>query len=83
MSADYPAGNGTAIDPDLFDFKLYRYRPSLPAAIISVVVFAALTIAHTWRLHRARAYYFIAFTIGGLCKSLLYTLSPLLMVMVL
>lgn len=78
MAADYPAGNGTAIDPDLFDFKLYRYRPSLPAAIISVVVFAVLTIAHTWRLHRARAYYFIAFTIGGLCTSLLLPIRCLL-----
>ncbi|RSL67385.1 hypothetical protein CEP51_012664 [Fusarium floridanum] len=48
-----------------FDFKLYRYTPSLPAAIVSVVVFAVLTVLHTWRLLRARAFYFSAFTIGG------------------
>lgn len=53
---------------EAFDFKLYRYDPSLPAAIVSVAVFAILTAAHTWRLLRVRAYYFTAFTIGGLCK---------------
>ncbi|KAH7248225.1 RTA1 like protein-domain-containing protein [Fusarium solani] len=52
-----------------FDFKLYRYTPSLAAAIVSVIVFAVLTILHTWRLHRVRAYYFIAFTVGGLFQT--------------
>lgn len=51
-----------------FDFKLYRYDPSLPAAIVTVIVFAILTAGHVWRLWRARAYYFVVFTIGGLCK---------------
>lgn len=51
-----------------FDFQLYRYTPSLPAAVISAIVFAILTVLHTWRLYRARAFYFIAFTVGGLCK---------------
>jgi hypothetical protein len=55
-------------DADAFDFKLYRYGPSLPAAVVSVVIFAILTAAHAWRLFRVRAYYFTAFTIGGLCK---------------
>lgn len=61
-------------DPDMsapgaaFDFKLYRYTPSLAAAIVGAVVFAVLTILHTWRLRRVRAYYFIPFTIGGLCS---------------
>lgn len=58
-----------ATNPDAFDFKLYRYDPSLPAAIVSVVVFAILTVLHTWRLFRVRAYYFTAFTIGGICMS--------------
>lgn len=56
-----------------FNFQLYRYTPSLPAAIVSVVVFAILTLLHTWRLYRARAFYFTAFTVGGLRKSLLNT----------
>ncbi|KAH7194978.1 RTA1 like protein-domain-containing protein [Fusarium oxysporum] len=53
---------------EAFDFKLYRYDPLLAAAIVSVVIFAILTLLHTWRLFRVRAYYFTAFTIGGLCK---------------
>lgn len=52
---------------DEWDFKLYRYTPSLPAAIVGVVVFAILTLLHIWRLKRHRAYYFTAFTVGGLC----------------
>ncbi|RSL94305.1 hypothetical protein CEP52_012723 [Fusarium oligoseptatum] len=55
-----------------FDFKLYRYTPSLPAAIVSVVVFAVLTVLHTWRLLRARAFYFSAFTIGGVFQTIGY-----------
>lgn len=50
-----------------YDFQLYRYTPSLPAAIVSVVVFAVLTGSHIWRLWRARAYYFTPFVIGGAC----------------
>ncbi|EFQ31628.1 RTA1 like protein [Colletotrichum graminicola M1.001] len=55
-----------------FDFQLYRYTPSLPAAVVSVVVFAILTILHTWRLYKARAYYFTAFTVGGLFQTIGY-----------
>ncbi|KAI8664961.1 hypothetical protein NCS56_00930400 [Fusarium sp. Ph1] len=55
-----------------FDFKLYRYTPSLPAAIASVAVFAILTVLHTWRLLRARAFYFTAFTIGGVFQTIGY-----------
>lgn len=52
-----------------FDFKLYRYTPSLPAAIVFVIVFTVLSGLHTWKLMKHRAYYFIAFTVGGYCKS--------------
>ena len=61
------ASNSTLVDSGAFDFKLYRYIPSLPAAAVSVAVFAVLTAAHLWRLLRARAYYFSVFALGGLC----------------
>lgn len=64
MSTEIPEG----VDPDAFVFKLYHYTPSLPAAIVSVAVFAFLTAIHFWRLYKARAFYFTAFTIGGVCK---------------
>ncbi|RKK23487.1 hypothetical protein BFJ67_g17149 [Fusarium oxysporum f. sp. cepae] len=48
---------GTGADA-AFNFQLYPYTPSLPAAIVIVAVLAMLTAFHTWRLLRARAYYF-------------------------
>ncbi|KAH6974764.1 RTA1 like protein-domain-containing protein [Ilyonectria destructans] len=65
------SSQGTEVDSG-FDFKLYRYTPSLAAAIASVAVFAVLTVLHTWRLLRARAFYFSAFTIGGLFQTIGY-----------
>jgi hypothetical protein len=62
-----------SLDPEsgTFEFKPYRYTPSLVAAVVSVVVFATLTALHTWRVYKFRAFYFTAFTIGGLCTHLL------------
>ncbi|KAK8137301.1 hypothetical protein PG984_005241 [Apiospora sp. TS-2023a] len=61
--AGYDAAAAAA--SDAFDFKLYRYTPSLPAAIVFAAVFAVLSALHTWQLARHRAYYFTAFTVGG------------------
>ncbi|CZR37995.1 uncharacterized protein FPRO_06814 [Fusarium proliferatum ET1] len=55
-----------------FDFKLYRYDPSLPAAVVSTVVFAVLSVLHTWRLIRVRAYYFTPFVVGGFFETVGY-----------
>lgn len=63
---------GPADVPEVFDFKLYRYNPSLPAAITAVIVFTILTVLHVWRLYKARAKYFIAFTLGGAFQSVGY-----------
>ncbi|KAH6892907.1 RTA1 like protein-domain-containing protein [Thelonectria olida] len=59
-----------ATEPDgKLDFKLYRYTPSLPVAIVATIIFGILTCLHTWRLRRACAWYFIPFTVGGLCYA--------------
>ncbi|TDZ48375.1 Protein RTA1 [Colletotrichum trifolii] len=63
-----PAGSSEAA----FDFQLYRYTPSLAAAVVSVIVFAALTVLHTWRLWKAKAFYFTAFTVGGVFQTIGY-----------
>jgi hypothetical protein len=55
-----------------YDFKLYRYDPSLPAAIIATIVFAVLTSIHFWRLKTARALYFTPFLIGGIFQTIGY-----------
>lgn len=59
----------TAADQKELDFQLYRYVPSLPAAAISALAFGILTGLHARRLYQARAFYFTAFAIGGLCKD--------------
>jgi hypothetical protein len=53
---------------DKVDFKLYRYTPSTTAAALFVALFFLTTIYHIYQLNRARAWYFIAFVIGGICK---------------
>lgn len=63
-SGEIPPG---AEVPEEFDFKLYRFTPSLPGAIIAVIVFAVLTAVHFWRLMRARSFYFTPFLVGGAC----------------
>lgn len=50
------------------DFKLYRYTPNVAAAAIFVVLFAITTLYHVYQLYKARAWYFIAFVVGGICK---------------
>lgn len=50
-------------------FVLYRYDPSLPAAIVFIVLFALAFSIHLVQLLRSRTWYFIPFVIGGLCES--------------
>ncbi|RJE18248.1 RTA1 domain protein [Aspergillus sclerotialis] len=47
-----------------YHYELYRYTPSIPAAVVFVVVFALLSIAHLIILIRNRTYIFIPFFIG-------------------
>ena len=63
------AGAGAAADAGGFDFALYRYTPSLPAAIVSAAVFGVLTIGHFWRMFRNRTWFCLPFAIGGVCES--------------
>ncbi|EKG17834.1 RTA-like protein [Macrophomina phaseolina MS6] len=50
-------------DPNAY--VLYRYHPSLPAAIIFVIAFALTTFWHCWQCARTRTWYFIPLIIGG------------------
>lgn len=49
-------------------YPLWRYIPSLPAAIVFTILFSILTIGHTWRMVRHRLWFCIPFVVGGLCK---------------
>ena len=46
---------------------LYQYTPSIVAAAIFIVIFAVLTILHTYRLIRTRLWFCLPFTVGGIC----------------
>ncbi|KAH6673911.1 RTA1 like protein-domain-containing protein [Plectosphaerella plurivora] len=53
-------------------YPLWRYIPSLPAAIVFAAVFGVLTIAHTWRMFRHRMWFCIPFVVGGLFEIIGY-----------
>ncbi|KAH7378081.1 RTA1 like protein-domain-containing protein [Cadophora sp. MPI-SDFR-AT-0126] len=48
-----------------YDWKAYRYDPSLVAAVIFIVCFAVTTFFHLYQLIRTRTWYFIPLCIGG------------------
>ena len=52
-------------DNDLSDFQYYHYKPSLVAAVIFIVLFAATTLLHTYQMARTRTWFFIPFVLGG------------------
>ena len=59
-----------------FDWKMYRYIPSLPAAILFLSLFTILTLFHTYTYLRHRKSSIIYIILGGLCKpSLSVTLT--------
>jgi hypothetical protein len=65
MSHDGPFGpvvNGTQI-------VFFEYLPNKPAAISFVALFGIVTLAHLVFLFIYRAWFFIPFILGGICKS--------------
>ncbi|KAH6721442.1 RTA1 like protein-domain-containing protein [Leptodontidium sp. 2 PMI_412] len=48
-----------------YDWKAYRYDPSLVAAIIFIVCFILTTFFHLYQLVRTRTCYFVPLCIGG------------------
>lgn len=72
MASNDPAAAAVEGNNAGYDFKLYRYDPSLPAAIVATIIFAILTAVHFWRLRRAGAVYFTPFLIGGIFQTIGY-----------
>ncbi|KAJ4354222.1 uncharacterized protein N0V89_005956 [Didymosphaeria variabile] len=66
MAQDHPDINDTT------RFVLYRYVPSLPAAIIFVVLFGLTTFYHIFQVGRKRTWYFIPLAIGGIFEFVGY-----------
>jgi hypothetical protein len=55
-----------------YDFKLFRYVPSLPAALVATILFGLLSAAHIFKLFRHKTYFCIPFIIGGLFETIGY-----------
>ena len=49
-------------------YTLYEYTTSEVASIIFLILFFAVTAAHTWRMFKASTWFCTAFVIGGICK---------------
>uniref|UniRef100_A0A093XCV8 Protein RTM1 n=1 Tax=Talaromyces marneffei PM1 TaxID=1077442 RepID=A0A093XCV8_TALMA len=50
------------------NYYLWYYVPSLPAAIIFLLLFIAATTLHIYRLFKTRTWFCIPFAIGGICR---------------
>jgi RTA1 like protein len=59
-------------DNDEYEFKLYRYVPSLPVAVTVAAIFGILTLAHLYRMYRWRSWFCIPFIIGGIFETVGY-----------
>ncbi|CVL07244.1 related to RTA1 domain protein [Fusarium mangiferae] len=47
------------------DFYLWSYVPSIPAAVIFIIVFLVLSMVHTWKMVQNRLWFCIPFVVGG------------------
>ncbi|KAJ5947827.1 hypothetical protein N7466_000842 [Penicillium verhagenii] len=53
-------------------YKFWNYAPSIPAAVIFMLLFMALTGLHSWKLFTTKTWFCIAFTIGGFFEIIGY-----------
>lgn len=55
------------LEPHKGGYYLWKYIPSLAAAVIFLLLFIVATGYHSWKLHKTKARFCIAFVIGGIC----------------
>ncbi|KAM0244016.1 hypothetical protein ACHAP5_006680 [Fusarium lateritium] len=53
-------------------FALYHYDPSIPAAVIILLLFLVVTVLHFWQLVRERCWFMIPLAIGGVFEVIGY-----------
>lgn len=58
------------------DYYLWHYVPSLPGAIVFLLLFILATIVHSWRMFRYRVWFHVPFFIGCLCELRLQSPFP-------
>lgn len=69
-TSNYQENRLTMVDNgEDIDFKLYRYDPSMAAAVIFIILFFLVSTLHLYQMVRTRTWIFIPFVLGGFCKS--------------
>lgn len=63
------------LEPYIGDYYLWKYLPSVPAAVVFLVLFLVATVAISWRIWRNRTWFCTVFAVGGLCKNPLYCIQ--------
>ncbi|CAG8071755.1 hypothetical protein PENNAL_c0002G07258 [Penicillium nalgiovense] len=53
-------------------YTFWNYAPSIPAAVIFMLIFIVLTGLHSWKMFRARTWFCITFTLGGFFQIIGY-----------
>lgn len=53
---------------DTFDWKMYRYIPSLIGPIIAIVIFSILLVLHSYQYIRTRQHIIIWLIVGAACE---------------
>lgn len=59
-------------DNALSDFRFYYYEPSMPAAIIFIVLFGISTALHLTQMFTTKTWFLIPFVIGGIFETIGY-----------
>lgn len=49
-------------------YYLWHYVPSMPGAIIFLILFIVAAAAHSYRMFRFRQWFYIPFILGCICK---------------
>ncbi|KAL9076008.1 MAG: hypothetical protein Q9157_003835 [Trypethelium eluteriae] len=60
------------IAEEMANFRFYHYEPSMPAAIIFIVLFALATILHIYQMVRLRTWFMFPFVVGGIFETVGY-----------
>jgi hypothetical protein len=53
-----------------FDWKMFRYVPTLVGAIIALIIFLIMALLHLWHFLRLRQAIVIYVIIGAFCESI-------------
>ncbi|XXH02711.1 hypothetical protein Hte_009096 [Hypoxylon texense] len=54
------------LEPYVGDYYLWQYIPSLPAAVIFLILFLAITGAHGFKIYKTRLWFCLPFVVGGI-----------------